>query len=163
MLNCFEGFARQIDGLVQERHNSIADALELWLSYTNLSIFTFWISSRIWLDPSRWNELWNSRLGTKIQIVFPTQPMLCLLMFRWLEEASALAGMVFTPKLKYSISSIRSVDFSCTGVSMESHNHICEHWRIVLYLLNLLILISADFMKYKHFNVEILHLCFFIY
>ena len=39
--NCI-GTPKQIDGLVQERHNSIANALELRLSYTNPLRYTYY-------------------------------------------------------------------------------------------------------------------------
>ena len=83
---------------------------ELRLNMLNCSkiikdIFTSCLICCIWLDTSRWNKLWNKSTCCLCHTVH-TMPVKALATLR----ASASAGMVLTPKLKYSVSSIGKVD-----------------------------------------------------
>ena len=74
--------------------------------YTLYSVFTFWIVSWLWLDLSRWNQLWNNNTCC---LSYRANAMLADALAT-LEEPvhqQAMPGMVLTPKPEYSISSIR--------------------------------------------------------
>ena len=76
-------------------------------------IFTFWIVSWIWLDPSSWKftyQLWNN--NRRLSYI---KPIPCLLMLWPLKESGHQQAWFCSPKPKYSISSIRRVDKNMRG------------------------------------------------
>ena len=113
------GITFYIGGLVQERRNSIANALELRLSYTNPPIYRTWISNGIWWYSLGCNYLSMFRLSVPVTQVLISSSLLALLMFL-IVYRNNLSGLILMASDKTNFFSVWATE---KGSLVLSHRY----------------------------------------
>ena len=98
--------------------------IQSWPSQRGSTVFKFWIISWILLDPSRWYQLWNNNTCCLPYTAnaMPGDALATL-------GARASAAIVLTPKVEYSVSSIRRVNFSHCFRTLGINTKITLIWK----------------------------------